>query len=231
VRCNRVGVTVYSDAMRRQVVRGIGAVAAVLVSLVLSHDLVFLTRYGSAYGEALAHAGHGPAWTDAVLGSIGLGAALLVAGLGGLIRLRAHARRLGARPTHAEPGWRAFIRSWATSALRLVVATSLLLTIQENLERVGAGISGPNIRLLVSADYPYALPIVSVIAIAVAFVAALVGWRRAILVSRIRGVRRRPTRVPAAPRPYGRLERRPNAAVAGITAMRAPPLLGIAAPA
>ena len=217
--------------MRRQVVRGIGAIATVLVSLVLSHDLVFLARYGSAYGEALAHAGHGPAWTDAVLGSIGLGAALLIAGLGGLIRLRARAERLGARPTLAEPGWQAFIRSWATSALRLAVTTSLLLSIQENVERVGAGISGPNIGLLVSPDYPYALPIVIAIAIAVAFVAALVGWRRAILVNRIRAVRRRPTRVPADRRLDGLFERRPNAAVGGITGLRAPPSLGIAAPA
>src|SRR5204863_460350 len=34
----------------------------VLAALALAHDLTFLARYGSVYGEALAHAGHGQLW-------------------------------------------------------------------------------------------------------------------------------------------------------------------------
>ena len=37
-----------------------------LVALVLAHDLTFLARYGSRFGEALAHAGHGETWSAAV---------------------------------------------------------------------------------------------------------------------------------------------------------------------
>ena len=44
------------------------AVAAVLqlVALVLAHELVFLARYGSRFGEMLVHTGHGETWSAAV---------------------------------------------------------------------------------------------------------------------------------------------------------------------
>ena len=51
---------------------GIVAAAAVvqLAVLVLAHDLVYLARYGSRYGEALIHSGHGDAWRAAAASSI-----------------------------------------------------------------------------------------------------------------------------------------------------------------
>ena len=36
-------------------------------AIVGAHDVLFLVRYGSAYGEALAHAGHDGTWTRAVV--------------------------------------------------------------------------------------------------------------------------------------------------------------------
>jgi len=47
--------------MRRRLATAIGIVISMTVALVLAHDLAFLARHGSAFGEALAHAGHGPA--------------------------------------------------------------------------------------------------------------------------------------------------------------------------
>jgi hypothetical protein len=217
--------------MRRRLGWGIGAGVSALVAVVFAHDLAFLARYGSAYGEALAHAGHGPAWTGAVAGTIAIGAGLLVTAAIGLRRLGGIAEQLQARGTSSEPGWRAFLRSWATWAARLSLATAALLTIQENVERVTSGIAGPNVGLLVSADYPWAIPIVIAVAIAVSFVVALVGWRRAILVSRIRAARRRPIRDSIVSRPVAGAERRPLAVVRGLLAVRAPPILGAAAPA
>jgi len=126
---------------------------------------------------------------------------------------------------------RAFLRTGLTQAPRLAVTTTFLLTIQENLERVSGGVAGPNVGLLVSAEYPWALPIVIGVAIAVSFVAALVTWRRAVLVNRIRAARRWPILASIVPRPAVGAERRPLAVVRGRWAVRAPPALGTAVPA
>src|SRR5512133_1592832 len=45
-------------AMLARLGRALVPVGSGLVALVLSHSLVYLVRYGSAYGEALAHNGH-----------------------------------------------------------------------------------------------------------------------------------------------------------------------------
>jgi len=209
----------------------IASVVAVLVALVLSHSLVFLVRFGSAYGEALAHAGHGPAWTAAVGGSLASGAALLGVAVLGLYRLRQRARQLGAGGRRGEPTLRAFLRSWATVAVRLLSATSLLLTFQENIERVYAGLAGPNPALLLSAEYPFALAIVAGVSVVVAFVFALVRWRRAALEQRMRAARRLQIRVASVRRPDAVLGRTPQAVVAGRLAVRAPPNLEPAFPA
>jgi hypothetical protein len=209
--------------MQRRMGTWLGAAAALLVSLVLAHDVAFLARYGSAYGEALAHAGHGPAWTGAVAGSSAIGAGLLVAAAIGWYRLRLRARRLGAGATAAGPGMRVFVITWAWTAARLAAATGLLLTIQENVERVGSGIAGPDPTLLLSADYPFAPAIVVAVTIVAAFVFALVGWRRAVLTERIRAARRPAIRAASVPRPIVDVERRPEAYLGGRLALRGPP--------
>jgi hypothetical protein len=217
--------------MRRRPATAIGVVVSTTVALVLAHDLAFLARYGSAFGEALAHAGHGPAWTAAVAGSVAIGAGLLVAALLGLRRLSRIAGQLRASGTPSEPRRGAFLRSWAISAARLAVTTTALLTLQENIERASGGVSAPNVGLLASAEYPWAIPIVLGVVIAIAFVSALIAWRHAVLVNRIRAARRRPIRPSIVLRPAAGAERRPGAVVRGRWAVRAPPLPGSAAPA
>jgi hypothetical protein len=217
--------------MRSRVATAIGVIASTAVALVLAHDLAFLARYGSAFGEALAHAGHGPAWTDAVAGSLAIGIGLLVTAILGLRRLGLIANELRARGTSSEPRRTAFLRSWLIRATGLALTTTFLLTIQENVERAGMGLAGPNVGLLVSAEYPWALPIVIGVAIAVSFVAALVAWRRAVLVSRIRAAGRRPARTSIVPRPAVGATQRPLVVLDGLGAVRAPPSLGDAVPA
>jgi hypothetical protein len=82
--------------MARRSTRVLGVVGPALVALVLSHSLVFLVRYGSAYGEALAHSGHDLAWTGAVVSSGALGAGLVLASLLQLHRLTAAGITAGA---------------------------------------------------------------------------------------------------------------------------------------
>jgi hypothetical protein len=217
--------------MHGRLATAIGVMASMAVALVLAHDLAFLARYGSAFGEALAHAGHGPAWTGAVAGSVAIGAGLLLAAILKLRRLGLIAEQLRAHETASEPRWRAFLGFWLIWAAGLSLTTAVVLTIQENIERISGGVAGPNIGLLVSAEYPWAIPIVIGVASAVSFVAALLSWRRSILVSQIRAARQRPIRASIVPRPAVGAERRPLAVVRGRWAVRAPPSLGTAAPA
>src|SRR5689334_25264189 len=95
--------------------RALVPVGSGLVALVLSHSLVYLVRYGSAYGEALAHNGHDQAWTLAAWSSAVLGGTLVVAGLVRLLRLgRAVSERWPIGPHRADDHPRAgtWLRSW-----------------------------------------------------------------------------------------------------------------------
>jgi hypothetical protein len=215
-------------------------VQALLVAptLVLAHQLVFLARYGSIYGEALAHGGHGQAWSDAVA-TVAVGSLILfLAALAGLVRLRSElARRqdvvadgrLGAgRPLAAEPRVHAVIGRFVALAARLTALTLVALTIQENVEHVAAGLDAPGIGVLVSRDYPFAVGIVLAVGIAVAAVATLLTWRRAVLVARLRalsarGLARR--RVASTWRPAARPPRPRPGLVARQLGRRAPPAL------
>lgn len=210
--------------MGRQIARRIGAVASVMVALVLAHDLVFLVRYGSVYGEELAHFGHGPAWTGAVIGSLGLGLGLLIGALLGLFRLWRLANHVDARPTSGDPRLAIFLRSWTVASIRLAGVTAVLLTIQENVERMGLGLPGPNVAILLSRDYPSAPALLVAVSIAVAFVLALVQWRHDVLVIRIGAARRPSTRPARARRPAGAPDLRPQTFIRGRLAVRAPPV-------
>ncbi|HYN70721.1 MAG TPA: hypothetical protein VEX41_11020 [Candidatus Eisenbacteria bacterium] len=163
----------------------IARAVVVVVTLALAHDLTFLMRYGSAYGEALVHAGHGETWTNAVLVCLALGAALLIAAAWQLRRLGMAAHATTAGPlTAANVG--AFARSWAGLAARLGLVVAVLLTVQENIERAARGLQAPDPAILASPQYPGALAIMAGVAIAVGLVVALFRWRRGVLLARIR---------------------------------------------
>jgi hypothetical protein len=183
--------------MAKRLTRVVLPVGTGLVALVLSHSIVYLVRYGSAYGEALAHNGHGTDWTIAVWASIGLGIGLTLAGATQLLRLTRTANAtwsLDSRGAFVSASGRldvgAFVRAWLRSAARVSLATAILLTIQENVERAGVGIAMPGLGLLVSPEYPWAVAIVAGVALAVGFVVALFRWQRDRLVARIAAARR-----------------------------------------
>jgi len=217
--------------MRGPLASRFGALVTVAVALVLSHSLVFLVRYGSAYGEALAHAGHDGTWTASVVGALVLGGGLLVAALARLrwlaIKAGSPGQAAGRRSrerTGCEPAVVLFVRAWALDACRIGAVTTVLLTVQENVERGRVGLSTPGASLLVSPEYPWALAIVAAVSAAVALVVALFRWRHDVLVARIRSLRPVP-RPAALPRLIGRVQRRPLSLLGGRSGLRAPPIL------
>jgi hypothetical protein len=163
-----------------------------LVALVLSHSLVFLVRYGSTYGEALAHEGHDATWTLAVWSTTILGATLTGAGL---LRLLWLARAVAAGSSSADgtriagerdTKLRTWFRGWIVAGIRLAAITAVLLTVQENAEHLGAGLPLQGPLMLLRPEYPFALLIVIGVSLAVSLVVELYRRRRDQLLARLR---------------------------------------------
>lgn len=168
----------------------VAAAGLQLVALVLAHEVVFLARYGSRYGEALVHAGHGETWGAAVTTTLVLAVALASLAVLQLVRLGLLGRRHGP-PSESGAGLesRPLLRAWLRIAPRMALLSVVLLSIQENLERAGSGgiVTGPGI--LLSPEYAGGLWITIAVALAVSLVAALFDWRRGVLIARLRAVR------------------------------------------
>lgn len=215
-------------AMPRRLAGLLPAAALQLVALVLAHELVFLARYGSLYGEALVHAGHGETWNAAVTTSLVL--ALGFAGLGALrlARLGLLVRRHGPAPEATTAGLepRPLLRAWLRIGPRIALLGAVLLSVQENLERVAIGQAAPGPGILLTPDYAGGLWITLAVGLAVGLVAALFDWRRRVLLAKLRAAR------PSVPRGATLRQRRPGVAVAPPVesligrgfALRAPPL-------
>jgi hypothetical protein len=202
--------------------RVLGALGTTLVALVLAHSVVFLLRYGSVYGEALAHNGHDLAWTLAVAATVALATGLGLAAIVQLARLHRAARDVREGGLAAAPGTSTW-RAWLGLGCRLALVTALLLTVQENVERLAGGLaSRPDPFLLVSAAYPWAPAVVAGVALAIAAVIVLFRQRRDALLARIRGCRRH-ARAASDRRPI-EIDLRPIASLIGAArAVRAPP--------
>ena len=210
------------------------AVAAVLqlVALVLAHELVFLARYGSRFGEILVHTGHGETWSAAVTTSLVLGVALAALAACRLLWLGMLVRRAAVRDRGAagrlEP--RALLRAWLGTAPRLTLLGVGLLTVQENLERASIGGAVPGPGILLTPEYAGGLWITIAVGLAVSLVAALFDWRRRALMAELRAARSRPRRTPTVELRRPRvLARQPVSSLLGRrSGLRAPPM--VAAP-
>jgi hypothetical protein len=202
------------------------------VALVLAHELVFLARYGSRYGEALVHSGHGETWSSAVATTLALAAVLVLAGVVRLVHLGILVRRadaIGMAAPAPAPGSTlelgTLARLWLRAAPRIALVSVVLLTIQENLERSSLGRGAPGPGILLSPEYPSALWITIGAGLLVGLVAALFEWRRRALTERLRAVGAAVRRQPSthAPRPLA-VAIRPLSSVLGRrSGLRAPP--------
>jgi hypothetical protein len=207
-----------------------------LLALVLAHELVFLARYGSRYGEELVHSGHGAAWTTAVVTSLGLGAGLVLLGILRLAWLGVLVRRSGPPPPATnglrrgglQPG--ALLRAFVRIAPRAALVSAALLSIQENVEHAAIGQPMPGPGILLSPEYPLGLWITVSVALLVSIIAALFEWRRDVLLRRLRAARAaRPHPREAALRRPGLLVLPPLESLLGRrSALRAPPAVSAA---
>jgi hypothetical protein len=197
-----------------------------LASLVLAHNLIFIAGYGSRFGAALAHTGHDHGWTVAALTSIGLAVSLLAVALTRLQQLRRTARSAGAMRLPTEPGLRAFASGWLAWWIALTLVTGMLFVVQENLEHASIRTALPGLAVLASDAYPNAIAIILAVALGISLVAALLGWRSAVLTARIEAMGASPRSVDA--QSVGRpdqVDRRQGSILGRRLAGRAPPFV------
>lgn len=217
--------------MANRITRLASSAVLQLGALVLAHQLVYLARYGSRFGEALVHAGHGDAWSAAVLSAICLAFGLAALGLGRLVQLGVLVR---GRQADAEAragdalALKNLVRTWLTLAPRIALLSLVLLTIQENVERASIGLSMPGPGILFAPEYAGAAWITIAVAAAVSLVAALFEWRRSVLLARLRAGRAPFARRSAGVRrPSPRLAFPIESLLGRRSALRAPPHVAV----
>jgi hypothetical protein len=179
------------------------------ISILLGHDAVFVTQYGvgDELAEAMRAGGHDGYWIAFSLVILGLAALGLARSMWRGARLTRHARRLevdagrSGIPTAASGYVAEVTRIWP----RLFVATAVGFTVMENLEHLAAGQAPHGMTSLIGAEHPFSIPVLAVVALAVAAVGGLLRWRIRILETRVALVaaRLRWAR-PIASRPAGR---------------------------
>jgi hypothetical protein len=214
--------------------RGADALRVAILSwaaFVLGHDLLFLLTYGSSYDAVLARTGHGEHWSITAAVVAGLAVALAVGCLARLRALAAQARAHeagGGRPDHGSLAHLGalILRTWP----RVTGLTVAIFIINENLERLSAGLGLPGLTVLGALGYLGTFSVLSAFALLVAIIEALYRWRRDVLLERVRAAGAhsgRPARA-SSPHQLPWVERR-HAAIAGHRiAGRAPPLVALA---
>jgi hypothetical protein len=204
--------------------------AAAGVSLLVSHDAVYLAQLGP--GHALAQALRAPGhdyWGTASLALVVIGAVALGATATRLHRLRRLAVQLAAgRVARSRP----YAARWLAAWLRLLAVVAIGFGIQENVEHVIGHGHAPGLGALFGPEYPLALPVIAAITAVAALIAAALGQaERALLAVIADAIRRRLARAPRrTPRPPLRLavDRAPPLALA--VAGRAPPRAFVSVP-
>lgn len=190
-----------------RVARVLGAVRlGVFLAVVaaLGHDAVFAARYGLGreLASALRRSGHDGWWGPLVL-SVATFAGLVLAVQ--VVRVLALSRRTArCRPRRRLPPAPSYSREWLRLWAILLPAASAIFVVQEELEHQAVGAAGHGLGTLVGPEHPLAIPVLTLVAGAVAAVAALLRWRiraleRILATGRWSTSSRRP--IPIAPRP------------------------------
>lgn len=191
------------------------------LSLLVSHDAVFLLQSGPAEGIVRIVRGPGHAWWSvASLLLLAIGAVAGAAAVGHLARLRRQARSIGAAAYGVRP------RGLRFSFVLLLAAVLAAFLIQENVEHYLAHGHVIGLGALVGPEYPLAVPVIAAVSTLAALVASLVAGTEEALERAIASAlaRRRSPRRISGIHPE-RAQGRRGQVMAGAGASRAPPIL------
>lgn len=169
------------------------SVVLTVVAFVMTHQLVFLYTYGPSANAALARTGHGLGWSSTVAVVLGAGATLAMIAIIELVRLSRRARAFasvhGGSPNRADEPWRVLANRTLRDAASIGCAVAVMLLFSENVEHALIAAPLPGLAVLSGPEYSGTLPILTMIASAIALVRALCQWRREVLTARIQAAR------------------------------------------
>ena len=159
-----------------------------LASLAAGHELIYLLSHGPGEGYAVAmrEGGHDRYWTSFVLIVLAVVACLVAITAAQLLRLRRLAARtaIGGLSVRDAATTR-YLRLLGALWLKVAAVAVVGYLLQENVETVSAGGPLPGFGVI-SGEHALAMPILTAVGLVVAAVGALVGWRREILLARLR---------------------------------------------
>jgi hypothetical protein len=171
----------------------------VLAALFVSHDAIYVARFGvgDGYAEAMSARGHDAYWAPAsLLIAIGVGLVALTT-IAAYRRIR-HDALLVADATVVGPSYLAELSGvW----LRLFPIVAVLFGVQENLEHLAVDGHLTGLAPLIGAGSGHTLPVLAVTTFLLATIGAAFRWRMEALEARLATARRRFARVRAATRP------------------------------
>lgn len=173
-----------------------------LAALALGHELIYLIAHGAGegYAAAMREGGHDRYWTSFLLIVAFVTSALVavsVAQIRRLSRLASGVRTGVVRMPDVGPS--RFFGLLGPLWLRLSIAVVVAYVLQENIETATTGASLPSLGVL-GGEHAVSLPVLLVVSLLVAAVGALVGWRREVIVERLRTAARARLRTVAAVR-------------------------------
>ena len=210
----------------------LGAMA--LAALALGHELIYVIRHGTgeAYAVAMRQTGHDGYWAGFLMIVFAVTSALVAVTLAQIRRLRrlAAATRAGSVSVH-DLGPSRFVSLLGPLWLRLWVAVVAIYLLQENLETASTGAGLPGLVGVVGGEHSMAIPVLLTVSLLVAAVGALVGWRREVIIARLRAAAQGRLRASTtAPRPTQVNDRPRSVVEERRNGVRAPPS-GALAPA
>lgn len=189
----------------------------VIACVAIAHDVIFAVEHGvgAGFADAMRKGGHDGYWPAfsvivAVSGTVlGLRAAVRLGRLG-----RAAARgQQGPPATSSLAAPRSYPAELVRLWLPLVAVVGVAFAVQENVEHLIGHGHLIGLGALIGPEYPLALPVIGLVALAAAALGGLVRWRIARLQARVVG-RRAPTRH------RGLAARRPAPGWANVAALR-----------
>lgn len=164
-----------------------------LAALALGHELIYLLAhgFGAGYETAMREGGHDRYWTSFLLIVALVTSILVVVTVAQFRRLRRLAKDLRARSIRVgDAGFDRFLRLVGPLWLRVSVAVVIAYLAQENIETATTGSRMPGLGVL-AGEHWMALPMLLFVSLLVAAVGALVGWRREVILARLRAAARR----------------------------------------
>jgi hypothetical protein len=205
--------------------RGLAFAAIAAVTLLVSHDAIFLVQLGP--GEELARtlrsAGH-DYWA---LASVAIAVAAILVGFVVVRRIRRLTRDAARLRAPAMPSTglgRRTLRTWAW----LIVVVAIGFVLQENAEHLVVHAHPIGFGALVGPEYPLALPIIAFLTgIAAIAVELIAGVERSLLEAIAAVLASHPRPGPHLRRP-GRLVAHRSSVLSRMGASRAPPLVAFA---